>query len=55
MELSELQNRMAELKRQIEMLPAGSITKKTINGNGIPSCWAILRQSIGQPESRRYS
>ena len=32
MELSELQNRMAELKRQIEMLPAGSITKKTVNG-----------------------
>ena len=32
MELSELQNRKAELKRQIEMLPAGSITKKTVNG-----------------------
>ena len=32
MELSELQNRMAELKRQIEMLPAGSVTKKTVNG-----------------------
>ena len=32
MELSELQNRMAELKRQIEMLPTGSITKKTVNG-----------------------
>ena len=32
MELSELQNRMAELKRQIELLPAGSITKKTVNG-----------------------
>ena len=32
MELSELQNRMAELKRQIEMLPAVSITKKTVNG-----------------------
>ena len=32
MEPSELQNRMAELKRQIELLPAGSITKKTVNG-----------------------
>lgn len=32
MELHELQNRIAELKRQIEMLPAGSITKKTVNG-----------------------
>ena len=32
MEPSELQNRMAELKRQIELLPAGSITRKTVNG-----------------------
>ena len=32
MEPSELQNRLTELKRQIEMLPAGSITKKTVNG-----------------------
>ena len=32
MEPSELQNRLTELKRQIELLPAGSITKKTING-----------------------
>ena len=32
MELSELQNRIAELKQQIELLPTGSITKKTVNG-----------------------
>ena len=32
MEPSELENRLTELKRQIEMLPAGSITKKTVNG-----------------------
>jgi len=32
LEPSELQNRLTELKRQIEMLPAGSITKKTVNG-----------------------
>ena len=32
MELSELQNRLTELKQQIELLPAGSITRKTVNG-----------------------
>ena len=32
MEPSELENRLTELKRQIEMLPAGSVTKKTVNG-----------------------
>lgn len=32
MELHELQNRLTELKQQIELLPAGSITKKTVNG-----------------------
>ena len=32
MEPSELQNRLTELKQQIELLPAGSITKKTVNG-----------------------
>ena len=32
MELSKLQNRLTELKQQIELLPAGSITKKTVNG-----------------------
>ena len=32
MEPSELENRLTELKRQIEMLPAGSITRKTVNG-----------------------
>lgn len=32
MELSEIQNRIAELEQQISNLPAGSITKKTVNG-----------------------
>ena len=32
MELSEMQTRVAELEIQISNLPAGSITKKTING-----------------------
>ena len=32
MELHELQNRLTELKQQIELLPTGSITKKTVNG-----------------------
>lgn len=32
MEPSELQNRLTELKQQIELLPAGSITRKTVNG-----------------------
>lgn len=32
MELSEIQNRVAELEQQISNLPAGSITKKTVNG-----------------------
>ena len=32
MELSDIQNRVAELEQQISNLPAGSITKKTVNG-----------------------
>lgn len=32
MELLELQNRIAELEMQIAELPAGSLTKKTVNG-----------------------
>ena len=32
MELSEMQARAAELEQQISALPAGSVTKKTING-----------------------
>ena len=32
MELSEVQTRAAELEQQISALPAGSITKKTVNG-----------------------
>ena len=32
MELSEMQIRAAELEQQISALPAGSITKKTVNG-----------------------
>lgn len=32
MELSEMQARAAELERLIADLPAGSITKKTVNG-----------------------
>lgn len=32
MELSEIQARTAELEKQISNLPAGSITKKTVNG-----------------------
>ena len=32
MELSEIQNRVAELEQKISNLPAGSITKKTVNG-----------------------
>ena len=32
MELSEMQERAAELEQQISNLPAGSITKKTVNG-----------------------
>ena len=33
MELSELQAKIADLEQQIAELPAGSVTKKTINGN----------------------
>ena len=33
MELSELQAKIADLEQQIVELPAGSVTKKTINGN----------------------
>ena len=32
MDLSEMQTRVAELEQQISALPAGSITKKTVNG-----------------------
>ena len=32
MELSEMQARAAELEQQISALPAGSITKKIVNG-----------------------
>ena len=32
MELSEMQAHVAELEQQIASLPAGSITKKTVNG-----------------------
>ena len=32
MDLSEMQARAAELEQQISALPAGSITKKTVNG-----------------------
>ena len=32
MDLSEMQTRTAELEQQISALPAGSITKKTVNG-----------------------
>lgn len=32
MDLSEMQTREAELERHIFDLPAGSITKKTVNG-----------------------
>ena len=32
MELFEMQERAAELEQQISALPAGSITKKTVNG-----------------------
>lgn len=32
MELSEMQVRAAELEKQIFALPAGSITKKNVNG-----------------------
>ena len=32
MELSEMQARAAELEQQISALPAGSVTKKTVNG-----------------------
>ena len=32
MEQSEIQSRIADLERQIAALPAGSITKKTVNG-----------------------
>jgi len=32
MELSEMQARVTELERQISALPAGSVTKKTVNG-----------------------
>ena len=33
MERSELQAKIADLEQQIVGLPAGSVTKKTINGN----------------------
>ena len=32
MDLSEMQTRVAELEQQIATLPAGSVTKKTVNG-----------------------
>ena len=32
MELFEIQEQAAELEQQISALPAGSITKKTVNG-----------------------
>ena len=32
MDLSEMQTRVAELEQQIANLPAGSVTKKTVNG-----------------------
>ena len=32
MDLSEIQTRVAELEQQISALPAGSVTKKTVNG-----------------------
>ena len=32
MDLSEMQARAAELEQQISALPAGSVTKKTVNG-----------------------
>ena len=32
MDLSEMQTRAAELEQQISDLPAGSVTKKTVNG-----------------------
>ena len=32
MDLSEMQTRVAELEQQISALPAGSVTKKTVNG-----------------------
>ena len=32
MELSEMQARAAELEQQISALPAGTVTKKTVNG-----------------------
>lgn len=32
MELSEMQTRVAELEQQISVLPAGSVTKKTVCG-----------------------
>ena len=32
MGLSEMQTRAAELEQQISALPAGSVTKKTVNG-----------------------
>ena len=32
MDLSEMQTRAAELEQQISALPAGSVTKKTVNG-----------------------
>ena len=43
MELSELQAKIADLEQQIAELPAGSVTKKTINGNAYFyhrwTCW----------------
>ena len=38
MERSELQAKIADLEQQIAELPAGSVTKKTINGNAV--CYA---------------
>ena len=32
MELSDMQARVTELEQQISNLPAGSVTKKTVNG-----------------------
>ena len=48
MELSEMQARAAELEQQISALPAGSITKKTVNGKDISTIVGRRTRSGGR-------
>ena len=55
MELSEMQARAAELERLIVDLPAGSITKKTVNGKEYFSTAGQRTRSGGRSIFRRMN